>query len=117
VKIKIDPIDALFSKMIRQKNPICEVCHRARSSQVHHFKGRRYQSVRFSKENAWAVCFTCHRKFHEDPEWGVMKMKQRLGEDYDKFILKASYVCRRKDVDKKAIQLWIQKEMEKKTYD
>lgn len=113
MKIKIDPLDSMFSKLIRKQRPVCEVCHRRSSSQVHHFKSRRYNSVRFSYDNIWAVCFTCHRKFHEDPNWGVEMMKKRLGNEYEKFCLMASYICRRRDFDKKLIKTWIEIEMQK----
>ena len=111
MKIRIDPLDTKFSKMIRTKKPICESCHTRSSSQVHHFKGRRHQSVRFDPDNAWALCFTCHRKFHEDPEYAVVMAKARLGIRYDSFILKANMIRPKYTVDRKLLSLWMDQEI------
>jgi len=113
LKIKIDPADTLFSKLVRTWHPICESCHSRSSSQVHHFKSRKYQSVRFDPDNAWAVCFTCHRKFHEDPFWGIEQMKKKLGIRYDSFVLKANMILKRYDADKELLLLWIKQELKK----
>ena len=113
MKIRIDPADTLFSKLIRAMYPICQGCHSRSSSQTHHFKSRKYQGVRFDPDNAWAVCFTCHRKFHEDPFWGVEMMKKRLGSRFDGFVLKANMICKRYDADKKMLMIWLRSECKK----
>lgn len=113
MKIKINPLDAKFSKLVRLKNPICESCKIHASSQIHHFKGRRYKSVRYDFDNCLAVCFQCHRKFHEDPVWAVDFMKKRLGNRWNKFILKAEAICKRYKHDKKLLEIWINSELKK----
>jgi 5-methylcytosine-specific restriction endonuclease McrA len=113
MRIKRDKADELFSKLIRNSYPICQACGMRRASQVHHFKGRRYQAVRFSKENIWSVCFPCHRRFHEDPEWGREKMIKRLGVNgYDDFNKMANYICKRNKLDKKILAITFKKELE-----
>lgn len=113
MRIRRDPLDALFSEYIRLLKPRCEVCFRNASTQVHHWKGRRYQSVRFDPDNAWAVCFACHRKFEEDPEWAIQMQRKRLGARYDSFVLKANVVVKRYDADKKILKIWLQREIKK----
>ena len=48
-------------------SPVCEVCKRADSTDVHHKKGRgRY----YLRVDTWlAVCRTCHGRIHEYPQW------------------------------------------------
>jgi hypothetical protein len=113
VKIKIDPIDTLFSKMLRLIYPVCQACRIRLSSQVHHYMGRRHQSVRFSVDNCWAVCFTCHRRFHEKPEWGREMMQKRLLNNYDNFIFLANRVCKRTEADRKVLKIWMNEEIKK----
>ncbi len=112
MRIKTDPADVAFSAYIRAKYPRCQVCGKP-STQVHHFKGRRFQSVRFSEDNAWAVCFTCHRKFHEDADFAVTMQKKRLGSEYDAFIFNATRVQKRIAAEKKAIAEHFRNELKK----
>lgn len=113
MRIRIDPLDTKFSKLIRAWHPICECCNQNSSTQVHHFKGRRYQSVRYLPENVLALCFSCHRKFHEDPIFAVDFMKKRLGDKYDSFVLRANAICKRYSEGKKLLGLWIGQELNK----
>lgn len=113
MNIRRDPLDKLFSEMIRLERPRCEVCGRNEASQVHHWKGRRHQSVRFDPDNAWAVCFACHRKFEEDPPWAIEMQKKRLGNRYDSFVLKSNMIIKRFDHDKAMLKLWMQNEIKK----
>ena len=113
MKIKIDPLDTAFSKLMRKKYPVCQLCHSAKSSQVHHFKGRRHQNVRFDEENIWCVCFMCHRRFHEDPELACSMQRKRLGDNYDAFILRANQRKSRRDVDRELLKMYFKQEMGK----
>ena len=112
MKIRINALDSLFSKLIRKQRPNCEICGKA-STQVHHWKGRRNQSVRYDPDNAWSVCFTCHRRFEEDPDFAMRMQKKRLGPRYDNFILKANGICKRTNSDKFILKLWMEQELSK----
>ena len=95
-KIRIRKSDQLFSKYLREKIGRCEVCHRKDGLQVSHFWGRRHESVRHSEENCDILCFSCHRKFTEDPplyhDWKFKK----LGENrYNLLKIKAQSYCKR----------------------
>ena len=113
MKIRIDPLDTAFSKLIRAQRPVCEICQKNKATQIHHWKGRRYQSVRFDPDNVWAVCFFCHRKFEEDPEFSMFVMKKRLGKRFDAFILKANTPKPKYMVDRKLLKIWMEQEMKK----
>ena len=115
MKIKIDPLDSQFSKLIRAQRPVCEICLKNKSTQIHHWKGRRCQSVRFDPDNVWAVCFACHRKFEEDPEFSMFVMLKRLGQRFDAFILKAKTPKPKYMTDRKLLKMWIDQEMKKVT--
>lgn len=78
MKIEISKLDKIFSKVIRLQRPQCEVCGR-QATQIHHYFGRRYKSVRYSEQNVVSLCFTDHRRFHEDPEFGRQFMVKKLG--------------------------------------
>lgn len=47
---------------------LCAVCKERRSAEVHHTRGR--EGKLLLAEEFWlAVCWTCHRKIHENPKW------------------------------------------------
>lgn len=82
MKIRIDPADTAFSKAIRLRDEFtCQVCGRVDEGglQVHHIFGRRFENTRYEPDNIVTVCFSCHRKFHENPAFAVDFMKNRLG--------------------------------------
>jgi hypothetical protein len=114
MEIRRDPADTAFSAYIRAKYPRCQICGKP-STQVHHFKGRRFQSVRFSELNIWAVCFTCHRRFHEEPDFAVRMQTERLGSQvkYDLFIFNANQITKRSTAEKKAIAEHFRNELKK----
>lgn len=47
--------------------PICEVCTKAKSTDVHHMdkRGKNY----LAKDTWLSVCRMCHTKIHEHPSW------------------------------------------------
>ena len=84
MKIKIDPLDTLFSQFIRQRaQGKCEKCKQPREMkalQCSHFHGRRKKSVRWDEDNASALDFHCHQYFTENPLEHTEWFKKRLGE-------------------------------------
>jgi len=82
MKIRIRPTDKLYSRIIRKERPICEVCHKKRSKEVHHFYSRNHENTRFDDENIISCCFSCHRLFHSNPnfdrkQWMLRKIGQK----------------------------------------
>lgn len=50
------------------KLPICEVCGKANSTDVHHRKGR---GKYYLDDDSWlSVCRRCHDRIHVSPDWG-----------------------------------------------
>lgn len=82
--IRRDPADVLFSKCVRERtNWTCESCHKqfqhgAQNLHCSHLFSRRHMSTRYSPENAFAHCFSCHQRLGSDPvsfaQWAEAKM-------------------------------------------
>lgn len=79
MKIKTDPRDVLFSKLVRTRARWrCEHCGTQyqdgdRGLQCAHIVGRRNKAVRWHPLNAIALCYSCHMHFTANPlefiEW------------------------------------------------
>lgn len=54
-------------KDFMEKYPICEVCTKAKSTDVHHKEKR---GKNYLEKDTWlSVCRSCHMKIHEQPAW------------------------------------------------
>jgi len=49
-------------------HPICEVCKKVASSQLHHCDGREHGRL-IVTEHWLAVCPKCHSRIHQHPGW------------------------------------------------
>ena len=77
--VKIKPADTAFSRCVREaSNWTCERCnarHEKSSMGLHcsHIYSRRHRTIRWCKDNAQALCFSCHQWFGGNPadsgEW------------------------------------------------
>lgn len=120
MKIKLNPIDVLFSRLVRlMADNHCEYCgkqfyDRTRENgdvypawkylQTSHFHGRRKASTRYDFDNVVAVCYSCHNHFHEHPNKYDAFMRKRLGsERYDLLNIRAETILKRAPSDKKAL--------------
>jgi len=84
VKIRISPLDRLFSKMIRRRDGFrCQRCgaqHAENSMGLHaaHIFGRGRYSTRFHPDNVWSLCYGCHAFIDSHPHdkiaWGMKKL-------------------------------------------
>ena len=85
MKIKIDKLDVLFSKLIRLlAGGKCEYCEKSfKRLECSHFHGRRKRSVRYDTDNACALCFSCHTYLGSNPYVHTEWFKKRLG--WEKF--------------------------------
>ena len=110
MKIRIDPLDTLFSRYVRLRDKCCQKCGNSGNLQTAHYKGRRMKSVRFDPSNALAFCFSCHQYFHENPDEFVAFMTKRLGErELDLLNSRARTPVRY--LDKEAIRLWLEQQI------
>jgi len=82
LKIRIDPLDQLFSLYIRTRdNFTCQRCGvKSKNVQCAHFIGRRNKNCRWREENCVSLCMGCHSYFHANPLIFVEWTKKRLGE-------------------------------------
>ncbi len=86
MRIKIKPSDKWFSRCIRERTSwTCEVCgssHEEGSQGLHcsHYFGRRAKSLRWAKDNAFAMCFGCHQKLGSNPDDFREWVSAKIGE-------------------------------------
>lgn len=85
LKTKIGKLDKAFSLLIRTRdNYTCRRCGRSKPDvriECSHTFSRRHRSTRWDTGNALALCFSCHRWWHENPVDAVEWMRKRMGAD------------------------------------
>ena len=83
MKIRIDPLDKLFSQYIRLLNGnVCKRCGKySKQLQCAHFHSRRKKSVRWDRSNATALCYGCHSFIDGNPLEKVEFFMEILGKD------------------------------------
>ena len=90
-KVKIDKIDQIFSKLVRERVEwTCECCgtyypeDKRMALHCSHYYSRRHQATRYDPDNAFAHCFGCHQRLGGDPgefyRWYVAKMGEGMEE-------------------------------------
>lgn len=82
-KMRIDPLDSLFSHYIRLRdNYTCQRCGKySKLVQCAHFIGRIIKSVRWDEDNACTLCIECHNYVDTHKEEKKAFFKQLLGEE------------------------------------
>ncbi len=72
--------DALFSKLVRSLGR-CEHCFTQDTValQCAHVISRRYSATRCMRENAFCLCWTCHRGFTDHPDEWMDFVDQKIG--------------------------------------
>lgn len=103
MKIKLDPLDKLFSCFVRLRaGGVCEYCGRKAKLQCSHFHGRRKRSVRYDLDNAAGLDFSCHMYLGENPYVHTEFFKKRLGsERFEQLNIRAEKTAR---LDRVAIE-------------
>jgi len=85
VKIRVEPLDKVFSEYIRLRDKVCQRCFTPGNNiATAHFHGRSSKSVRWDEDNACALCLGCHSYLDSHPVEKVEFFRQRLGDE--KFI-------------------------------
>ncbi len=111
MKIKITPLDALFSRYIRLKaDGVCEYCGLTKRLECSHFHGRRKAITRYDEENVAALCLSCHQYLGEHPNLHDAWFRKRLGsERYEMLNIRAQKI---EPVDKEALKLELKEKIE-----
>ena len=109
MKIKISPLDKLFSIYIRSRDQSCQRCG-GKNQHCAHFHGRSSKSVRWDEENCCALCFGCHQYLDSHPLEKVEFFKARLGDKFD--LLNARARTPAKYLDIQALMLYYKSKLE-----
>ena len=86
--VKRKPADTAFSDCIRAANDwTCEKClnkYEVKSMGLHcsHIYSRRHRTIRWSKDNAQALCFHCHQWFGGNPADSGVWIAEFLGQGH-----------------------------------
>ncbi len=80
MKIRITPLDKIFSQYIRARDKVCQRCG-AGITACAHLHGRACKSVRWDEDDACALCFGCHSYLDSQAIDKVDFFKARLGEE------------------------------------
>lgn len=52
--------DIKFSKMIRERDPVCKRCRWRKSTQCSHYWERHHSATRYHPDNGDGICTECH---------------------------------------------------------
>lgn len=109
MKVRIDPLDKLFSHLIKLRdNNICQYCGKG-GNQTSHFHSRRKKSVRWDLDNAVWACFSCHMYLGEHPNKHYEFFKKRLGSDrFEELNIRAEQIVK---PDKEAIKAMLKEKI------
>jgi len=118
MKIRIDPLDTLFSEFIRKRamkrTGGCERCLTPKTDykqlQCAHFHGRSKKSVRWDEDNAVGLCCGCHLYLDSHPLDKVEWFKSLLGEE--RFDLLNSRMRNMEKPDKKLLTIYFNNKLE-----
>lgn len=73
-------LDKLWSEIVRKRDGKCTFCGREDGKlDANHIMSRRHLATRWDVRNGNALCFTCHRRFHDDPVSGCNKAMNHVG--------------------------------------
>lgn len=93
-----DQADRLFSKLIRERDPICMRCHVRPSSDCSHFWERGHSATRFDPDNADGLCRGCHQLWEGRRNGAIpFKIKQLHGKKYRELERKHHTIMKRDD--------------------
>lgn len=106
MKVRIDPLDRLFSRYILARDKYCQRCGGLGGLQTSHFWGRARRSVRWDEDNACLLCFGCHMYFTAHPFEHTEWFGNRLGEDKFNMLLSRMRNTHPKP-DKKLIEIYL----------
>ena len=114
LRIRIDPLDELFSRYIRLRdNYTCQRCGvKSKNVQCAHFHSRRKQQVRFDPDNACTLCMGDHLYLDSNPLEKVEFFQNRLGQvKFDLLNSRARITFPRPD--KKMLTIYYQQQIKK----
>ena len=119
MRIRIDPLDKLFSQYIRmraiQRVHGCERCGAWKADykqlQCAHLISRWHKSIRWDEDAALGLCGGCHLWIDHEAEEKLELLKNKIGED-KVLLLKARARTPARYLDREAIRLYYKAKIE-----
>ena len=109
MRVKIKPLDKLFSQYIKARDKYCQRCGGSGGLQTSHFWGRKRQLVRYDPDNAVLLCFGCHQYLSANPAEHTAWFKKHLGEEA--FELLESRANQVGKIDENAVYLYLKEKL------
>jgi len=116
MKIKVDPLDVLFSQVVRARaNYTCEYCGQSgKKMECSHFHSRRKRSVRYDLGNCACLCFSCHTYLGGNPYVHTEWFKKRLGSvKFEQLNIRAEMLVKATPQFKAEIKAYLQEQLAK----
>ncbi len=117
MKINIDPLDILASKIVRLRaNGICEIGGEYKGYEklmACHCFGRGNKKVRYDLDNMVAGCLGHHQRMDADPEMKIEVFTKRLGKLGYMDLKRRAYWPTLNKVDTKVIKMFLEQELKK----
>jgi len=89
---EIKKLDKLWSKKIRERDEVCQVCGGTAYLNAHHVIGRRNRNIRWDMDNGITLCSGCHtfktESAHQDPAWFMAWFIEHYPDRYNKIMIK-----------------------------
>lgn len=97
MKSRIDKVDIIFAKCIRERDDnTCQWCGKQDGTMnASHIFGRRHAATRWQPDNCKCLCFSCHRKWHEDPVMAFQWLETYLGQGMIDILREKAYSVRK----------------------
>ena len=118
--LKRDPLDKIFSDLVRERADwTCECCGREyperKGMGLHcsHYWGRRNRATRWYGDNCFAHCFACHQRLGGNPHDFADWVRNQLGDTrYDELKLRANGVRKYTKADKEDMKKHFKAQLE-----
>jgi len=114
MKIKVDPLDVLFSQVVRARaNYTCEYCGQSgKKMECSHFHSRRKRSVRYDLGNCACLCFSCHTYLGGNPYVHTEWFKKRLGSKrFEQLNIRAETLVRYSKTERDELKVQLQAQL------
>lgn len=114
-RTKRDPLDVLWSKVIRTRDPICRLqfrCRGDRTKEAAHIFGRVKGGTKYDLDNGLGACWACHDWADKHKTELEARALELLGaERYTRILVRSNLTAREAGVDRVAVRLYLKQQI------